>query len=86
MDSGWRGEWFVPITNHNTKPLIITKETNKEVLVILSEDYIIHPYSKAICQAVVLPVPELEIEELTYEELLGIKSERGLGCLGSTNK
>jgi dUTP pyrophosphatase len=32
IDSGYRNEWFVPITNHNTKPLIITKETNKEVL------------------------------------------------------
>lgn len=26
VDSGYRGEWFVPITNHNEKTLIITKK------------------------------------------------------------
>lgn len=86
IDSGYRGEWFVPITNHNTKPIIITKETNEAVLKILAEDYIIYPYSKAICQAVVIPVPDIQVQELTVEDLQSIPSVRGNGCLGSSNK
>ena len=86
IDSGYRNEWFVPITNHNTKPLIITKETSTGILDILALDYIVYPYSKAICQAVVLPVPELEIEEFSYWELHQIGSQRGLGCLGASGK
>lgn len=83
IDSGYRNEWFVPITNHNTKPLIITKETDTEHL---QEDYIVYPYSKAICQAVILPVPQVEIEEIRYDQLQEIKSERGMGNVGSSGK
>jgi DUTP diphosphatase len=49
-------------------------------------NYILYPYEKAICQALVLPVPEVEIEEYTYEELKAIPSERGTGRLGSSGK
>ena len=86
VDSGYRGEWFVPITNHNEKPLIITKETNQGTLDILSNDYIVYPYTKAITQVIMVEVPQLEIEEVTLEEVLSITSERGTGCLGSSNK
>jgi|SRR5574344_1967236 dUTP pyrophosphatase len=50
------------------------------------KDCIIYPYEKAICQALVIPVPELDIEEYTYDELKTIPSKRGSGCLGSTGK
>ena len=83
---GYRNEWFVPITNHNTKALIITKITNEAELDILKDDYIIYPYSKAICQAVLLPVPLVTINTLSYDELKEIKSERGMGALGSSGK
>lgn len=82
IDSGFRNEWFVPITNHNEKPLLITKEDTK----YLEQDYIVYPYSKAICQCMMVEVPKLVINEMKYEELLKIESERGLGCLGSSNK
>lgn len=49
-------------------------------------EYIYYPYSKAIAQALVVPVPKAEIEEISYEELQNIKSERGFGKLGSSNK
>ena len=45
-----------------------------------------YPYEKAICQALVIPVPELDIEEYTYDELMAIPSQRGGGCLGSSCK
>ena len=86
VDSGYRGEWFVPITNHNSKPLIITKETNSTTLEILAEDYVVYPYSKAICQVIMVEVPKLGIEEISYEELKNIKSERGMTCLGQSGK
>ena len=86
IDSGYRNEIFVPITNHNDKPLIITKETNQTTLEILAEDYIIYPYSKAICQMILLELPQLQSEEISYEELKNIKSERGMTCLGQSGK
>lgn len=46
----------------------------------------VYPYSKAIAQALVIPVPKVEIEEISYDELKEIKSERGMGKLGSSNK
>jgi len=47
---------------------------------------IVYPYSKAICQVVLLPVPKVNIEEIDYETLKKFESERGIGCLDSTNK
>ena len=46
----------------------------------------VYPYSKAIAQALVIPVPDVEVKEVSYEELQQIQSERGLGALGSSNK
>ena len=46
----------------------------------------LYPYEKAICQALVVPVPVVDIEEITYDELKGIASERGTGALGSSGK
>lgn len=85
IDSGYRNEWFVPITNGNaSKAIVIAK---KEFASQFSEeDFIVYPYEKAICQAVIIPVPKVKTTEIAYEDLLAIKSERGLGCLGSSNK
>lgn len=86
IDSGYRGEWFVPLTNHNDKPILITKETNEDTLKILSEDYIIYPYGKAICQAILFELPETETEEVSVDEIMNDESERGSGALGSSGK
>ena len=86
IDSGFRNEIFVSIYNANAKPLIITKETNLNTLKILEEDYVVYPYTKAIVQGILLPVPTTDVEEYTYEELFKIPSKRGTGMLGSSNK
>lgn len=95
IDSGYRGEWGVPITNTNDVPIVICKKESitdfndfASILLFSYEEanYILYPYEKAICQALVLPVPEVEIEEYTYEELKAIPSERGTGRLGSSGK
>lgn len=84
IDSGYRGQWFCPITNHNDVPLIITK--SEQVCDIVSDLAIVYPYTKAIAQCMMMVVPKLAIEEITYEELLTYESERGIGCLGSSKK
>lgn len=85
VDSGYRGEWFVPITNHNKVPLIIIKE-GKKVALSAFEDAIIYPYEKAISQCIMVEVPRLSVKEITYEALLEFESQRGTGMLGSSGK
>lgn len=108
IDSGYRNEWFVGLTNTTNKILYISKfdkiETIKRDIqksqyagllddedILLSnkeidEMMILYPYSKAIAQALLIPVPEVNVEEISYEDLKDIHSERGLGALGSSNK
>lgn len=83
IDSGYRNEIFVPLTNHNNKRLIISKKVDR---VIDNINEVVYPYSKAICQALLVEVPKVEVVEITPEELKGIKSERGEGKLGSSGK
>ena len=87
IDSGYRGEYMAPVTNVNDKPLCIVK---KEVLETWDEDqkekYILYPYEKAVCQGVLLKMPQLESETLSYDELKKIASLRNDGRLGSSGK
>ena len=83
IDSSYRGEIFIAITNCNNKPLLITKETDTSALV---NDFIVYPYSKAIAQLILHEVIETDVEELTYDELKAIPSKRGDKCLGSSGK
>lgn len=83
IDSGYRGEWFVPITNTTDKPIIIFKAGHKPTLFT---EFIEYPYEKAICQAMLVPVPKTEVKEISFEDLKNIKSERSDGALGSSLK
>lgn len=85
IDSGFRGEYFVSIYNGNNVPLYITKYMDGEQAPE-PKNAILYPYSKAIAQALVVEVPEVNIEEIPYDELQQIPSERGVGQLGSSNK
>ena len=87
IDSGYRNEWFVPITNTTNKKIaIVKKEASDYIFMRNTNEYTIYPYEKAICQALVVPVPTVDVEEYTYEELLAIPSSRGTGALGSSGK
>ena len=86
IDSGYRGEWFVPITNCNDIPVIIAKDVKKAEELFPFGKKIIYPYSKGIAQFVMLPVPKFEEVEVSLEDLQNIKSERGAGKLGSSDK
>lgn len=90
IDSGYRNEWFVGLTNTTNKVMFISKlseaETYSKYYGDIMPESFVYPYSKAIVQAIVAPVPKTEVEELSYDELKEIKSERGMGALGSSNK
>lgn len=91
IDSGYRNEWFVGLTNTTNKMLFISKLEKEEIyekfgLDALPDSTIVYPYSKAIAQALLIPVPKATVDEIPYEELKEIPSERGMGKLGSSNK
>lgn len=94
VDSGYRNEWFCPLTNHNTYHIVIAKAsvTPDEIAYALTGQpditvpFKIYPYEKAICQCLMVEVPVLKTEEVDYETLLSFQSERGTGALGSSGK
>lgn len=57
----------------------------KVCLTNLNDSPITLPKEKAIAQFMLIPVPDYDVEEYSYEELINIKSERGLGGFGSTD-
>lgn len=84
IDSGYRGEWFLPVTNLNDVPLYIARAD--AVLPAGAESAIVYPAGKALMQAILLRLPEAEITEIPYDELCRIPSERGTGAKGSSLK
>lgn len=83
VDSGYRGEIFIPINNTGNKTIVITKN-NKQDLTF--NNAIIYPYEKAIAQLILVPVPKSRVKEISYEDLKNIPSKRGAGALGSSGK
>ena len=84
IDSGYRGEYMAPITNVNDKPVVIAKA---DVVDQFDDtEYIVYPYEKAICQGVLVMMPQLESEEIDLDDLQAMKSERMAGKLGSSHK
>ena len=84
IDSGYRGEWLISMTNHNACPLMIAKKDY-----VASHDLpgcVVYPYEKAICQALFVPLAILDAETVDAEKILAIPSERGTGRLGSSGK
>lgn len=86
IDSGYRNEWLVPITNLNKKMLVITKNKNQDEIKNMEAYFVVHSYYKAICQAVFLPVIKTVIKEIDYEQLKAIESKRMMGGFGSSGK
>ncbi len=83
VDASYRGEIFVALNNTSDKSIIIAKEDSD---IEVEYDGLIYPYSKAIAQLLLLPVPKANIKEIPYEELKAIPSTRGTGALGSSGK
>lgn len=86
IDSGYRGEWFVPLTNTNRVPIVIVKKGVELPMLYESTHAILYPYEKGIAQMLMVEVPKLHTKEISYEELQQFSSERGTGALGSSGK
>lgn len=84
IDSGYRGEWMIALTNLNDRPLAIVKEAYADAAQL--QDAIRYPYEKAICQAVFVPLAALSARAAAVEEIMEIDSLRGEGRLGSSGK
>ena len=72
------------MTNHNERPLVIAKADYAA-----SHDLgnaVIYPYEKAICQALFVPLAQLQAKTVDAETIVSMPSERGAGRLGSSGK
>lgn len=85
IDSGYRNPWFIALTNTTAQPLFLINPNyeNKHRIPVTRFTY---DCEKAIAQAILVPVPKTTVEEISYEELQAIESERGEGALGSSGK
>lgn len=90
IDSGYRGEIKIAITNSNNYNLIFTNILEEELKTkykkLLKKDCLIYSTKKAIAQGVIHRVEEMNIKEIDLEKLLKIPSKRGDKGWGSTNK
>ena len=91
IDSGYRNEWFIGLTNTTNKTMFISKLSEADTYRDYYQEKVhvpsfVYPYTKAIAQALVIPVPNVNKKEISYEELQKIPSSRGLGSLGSSGK
>lgn len=82
IDASYRGEIFIPINNTGNKTIVITKTPEKDY----GNDVIVYPYTKAIAQLLLLPSPNVDVKEISFEQLKKIPSKRGDGALGSSGK
>lgn len=88
VDSGYRGEIFVPLNNTSNKPVIFAIKEGPFLADFLEEkglqgtDVVVYPQSKAIAQGMIMYVPHVDVEEV---QELG-ESDRGDGALGSSGK
>ena len=84
VDSSYRGEIFIAITNATDKTIIISKTAEK---INITETTIEYPYKKAIAQLILHRVHnEIPVEEISYDELKEIPSVRKDGKLGASGK
>jgi dUTP pyrophosphatase len=85
IDSGYRNPWFIGLTNTTNQPLFLINPNYAEKELIPANRFT-YDCTKAIAQAILVPVPKATVEEISYEELQAIESERGEGALGSSGK
>lgn len=89
IDSGYRGEIKIAITNSNDRTLVFSNLTEEELKEKYSgklENALIYNTKKAIAQGIIHRVEKMNIKEIGIDELLKISSKRGDNGWGSTNK
>lgn len=83
VDSGYRGELLIGLNNTTKKNIIITKAVTQ---VTKEETQVLYPYTKAIAQGVFLFLPQIISEQVPYEDLMEMKSERMTDSMGKSGK
>lgn len=83
IDSGYRGTIGVVISNISDKVFVISKLVEEKTI---TENEVLYPYSKAICQGLLLSLAGDTITEVDKDKILSLSSERGEGKEGSTSK
>lgn len=89
IDSGYRGEWKIMLTNVNNYPVEFSHDVDKVTYVygkIFKNKIkkVIYPLSKAIAQAVVIPLPTIACKPWDAEKIEA--SERGQTGWGASGK
>ena len=88
IDSGYRGEWLIMISNVSDKIVIFSDDQVPSHLLtvakVANKEVMFYPLSKAIAQVIFLPVPQLKVAEVELADLSS--SERGEGKFGSSGK
>jgi dUTP pyrophosphatase len=89
IDSGYRGEWKIMLTNVNNYPVEFSHGVDKVTYVygkIFKNKIkkVIYPLSKAIAQAVVIPLPKITCKPWDAEKIE--VSERGQTGWGASGK
>lgn len=91
VDSGFRGEIWINIIP-TYKDVIISKvydfpkKENGKPKPVELDDVIYYPYELAIAQGTLEIVPDVEVKEISYEELEKIPSIRGKSQMGDSGK
>ena len=88
VDSGYRGEIKVAITNVNNKTLIFSniEESQLRTKYNIFNDILFYSTQKAIAQGIIHRVENMNVQTIPLEELLSISSDRGDKGFGSSNK
>lgn len=91
IDSGYRGEWVIVLTNLNPFPIEFSKEATEVKTEVWDWWFlkgkirkIIYPLSKAIAQAVLVPLPKVSCKPWDEEKIAA--SERGDTGFGASGK
>lgn len=83
IDSGFRGEWIVCLLNATNVPVYISKKTKEYDI---TEQSVVVPYNRAICQFGVEIVPPTVIKVVPKDTIMGMTSERMEGGFGDSGK
>lgn len=84
IDSGYRGEWMIPITNMNNIPVIVSRLSKEKI--DYDGEFIFYSYHRALAQAVIHKAEHKRFIEVNDKTIKSIPSERGIGKLGSSGK
>lgn len=97
IDSNYRGEWFLGITNVNDKCVVFYEDTEKYASASIAHsvmsdkygegNYILYPLSKAIFQGVLHKTHDsITAKEVDIKKFDKYETDRGDGKLGSSGK